>query len=120
MSEVGDMGEIPEEQMVRMWYPDGKQPVTAAPVFVPVCEGGWGEFSAADDAIEIPGPASLMMVSATQGASIAYRTDPASGHWKLYTEPLRIDCVQTLTIEAKAVRIGFKESPLSSVQIMTS
>ena len=35
-SDFGDMGDIPEEQMVARWYPDGKQPKTAAPIFIPI------------------------------------------------------------------------------------
>ena len=35
-SEFGDMGHIPEEQMVATWYPDGTQPQTAAPIFIPI------------------------------------------------------------------------------------
>lgn len=115
MDEVGDMGAIPEEQMVRAWYPNGEQPVTAAPIFVPVCADSWGEFATHEESIKIPGPASLTIVSSTQGASIAYRTDPASRHWELYTEPLRIESGQNVTIEAKAIRIGFKESPISAL-----
>ena len=32
-SEFGDMGNIPEEQMVATWYPDGTQPQTAGSDF---------------------------------------------------------------------------------------
>ena len=35
-SEFGDMGNISEEQMVATWYPDGTQPQTAAPIFIPI------------------------------------------------------------------------------------
>ncbi len=114
-ADVGDLGEIPEAEMVRRWYPNGEQPTTAAPVFVPVCAEEWGESSASGE-IEISGPASLMLISATQGASIAYRTDPVSKHWKLYTEPIRLEPDQTM-VEAKAIRIGYKESAVSSLTI---
>jgi arylsulfatase A-like enzyme len=117
MDEVGDFGEIPEAEMVRRWYPNGEQPVTAAPVFVPVCADQWGEFSAKEE-IEVSGPASLMIVSATQGASIAYKTDPTSKHWKLYTEPLMLKPGKTEII-AKAIRIGYQESATSSISICT-
>ena len=35
-NDFGDMGEIPEEQMVRQWWPDGVQPPTATPIFIPI------------------------------------------------------------------------------------
>jgi len=46
----------------------------------------------------------------TQGASIAYTTDPGhKPHWKLYTEPLTFQL--PVTVRAKAIRLGYKESP---------
>ena len=35
-SEFGDMGNISEEQMVAKWYPNGTQPQTASPLFIPI------------------------------------------------------------------------------------
>ncbi len=117
INEVGDLGEIPEAEMVRRWYPNGEQPTTDTPVFIPVCEDDWGQFAAAGEHIEVSGPASLMIVSSTQGASIAYRNDPASEHWKLYTEPIRVEPGQSITVEAKAIRIGYKESSVSKIEV---
>ena len=39
---MGDMGELPEAEMVRRWYPGGKQPITAAPILVPLCDADPG------------------------------------------------------------------------------
>jgi hypothetical protein len=118
MSEVGDLGEIPESEMVRGWYPDGEKPVTASPVFIPISQGNWGEVAAGDQA-ELTAPAALQIACATQGASIAYKTDPVSKHWKLYTEPLRLNPGQT-TVCAKAIRIGYRESPEQTLAVNVS
>ncbi len=107
LRDVGDMGRIPESEMVRSWYPDGVQPETAAPLFIainatgaaPAPEGGTYET-----------PTLVQLHCATQGASIAYAfdSDPAD-QWRLYTEPLRLKSGTTL-IRARAIRIGYKES----------
>ena len=76
-AEVGDMGEIPESQMVRQWYPDGVQPRTAPPVFVPIHAGDYGRQPSPDGGT-LSGPALLQLHCATQGASIAYRLEPDS------------------------------------------
>ena len=112
---VGDMGEIPEFEMIRRWYPDGKQPITAAPVFVPISSANYGETPATGH-LNLCGPAALQIVSATQGASIAYKTDPSSKHWKLYTGPLPLKPGKTLVI-AKSIRIGYRESSQTSLSI---
>ncbi len=118
IDETGDLGAIPEFVMVRRWYPDGKQPVTAVPVFIPISRDNWGE-TIAQENIMLSGPAALQISSATQGASIAYKTDPDDPHWKLYTEPLRLETGQT-TVIAKAIRIGYRESDSTSISIGTN
>ena len=42
LREVGDLGEMSESEMVRQWYPDGEQPQTAAPIFIPIAADGPG------------------------------------------------------------------------------
>ncbi len=116
IAETGDLGAISEFEMIRRWYPDGKQPVTAAPVFIPISAEDYGE-TIANGSIRIPAPAALQIISATQGASIAYKTDPFASHWNLYTEPLRIHSGEALTVTAKAIRIGYQESITSSINI---
>ena len=45
----------------------------------------------------------------TQGASIGYTTDEGPNpRWRLYTGPIRVDA--PMTIRAKAIRYGYKES----------
>ncbi|MGQ9662629.1 MAG: sulfatase-like hydrolase/transferase [Kiritimatiellia bacterium] len=109
LAEVGDMGTIPESEMVRRWYPEGKQPRTAPPMFIPVTSAGphlqpvnAGTFTA---------PLLVRIYSPTQGASIAYTLEPGPHpRWKLYTFPLQFHA-GTFTLRAIATRIGYQESP---------
>jgi hypothetical protein len=56
---------------------------------------------------EIAGPVLLQLHSATQGASIGWTTGE---HWQLYTGPIRLEPGATMTLRAKAIRIGYRES----------
>jgi arylsulfatase A-like enzyme len=116
IDDVGDMGRIPESEMVRQWYPNGAQPQTAAPVFVPICEESPG-IEAAPDGGTYHAPLMLQFYCATQGASMAYTFEPGDApHWQLYTQPLRLPEGET-AIRAKATRIGYKESVESTATI---
>ncbi len=107
--EVGDLGEEPEAEMVRRWYPDGVQPQTAPPVFIPICEANPGIDAAPEGGI-FSGPLLLQLHCATQGASIAYTFEPGGApHWRLYTGPLHLPPGRS-TVRARAIRIGYKES----------
>ncbi len=109
LREVGDMGRIPEAEMVRLWYPNGKRPVTAAPIFVPICKGNPGLEPAQEGGAFNP-PVLVQIHCATQGASIAYtfEQDP-NPHWLLYSTPLLLPSGKT-ALRAKATRIGYQES----------
>lgn len=107
--EVGDLGQIPEAEMLRRWYPDGKQPETAPPLFVPICEESPGQ-EAAPEGGTYRGPVLVQLHCATQGASIAYTLEEGDDpHWLLYTTPLRLPQGRT-RLRARAVRIGYRES----------
>ena len=107
--EVGDMGEIPEAEMVRRWYPNGEQPQTAPPLFIPICEASPGQ-EAAPEGGTFKAPVLVQLYCATQGASIAYTFEQGDNpHWLLYTTPLRLPEGKT-TLRARAIRIGYKES----------
>lgn len=82
-----------ELAMVERLWPGLQHPATSAP-----------EADRADGAVSLR--------SATEGASIGYRID--GGHWRLYTAPVMLGPGQTL--EAKAVRYGFTESPVVTVE----
>ena len=116
IGEVGDMGQIPETEMVRRWYPNGEQPCTAAPVFVPITEENPGVRPAGATG-ELTAPALLQLHCATQGASIAYTLDAGEEpHWLLYTRPLQLPVGKSV-LRARAVRIGYRESRESRVTL---
>ena len=108
--EAGDLGrEMSEAEMVRRWYPDGRQPETAAPVLIPICGENPGLEPVAGEAA-FTAPVLLQLHSATQGASIAYTLETGDRpRWLLYTVPLRLSPGAT-TVRARAVRIGYRES----------
>lgn len=89
--EEPDWGFLPEPEMISMFWPGGKQPETAKPVF----ERYHGF---------------LRISSPTDGASIAYQAADAIGgpHWKLYSEALKLPA--GTKVRAVAIRIGFKQS----------
>jgi len=87
--EVGDMGFIPERDLVEMMWPGLIQPVTE-----PVAFSYDGE--------------RVTLHSPTEGARIAYQIGERidGEHWELYHKPLPLSVGQT--IQAKAVRIGYR------------
>ena len=109
-SDVGDLGELPEADMVRRWYPDGTPPVTAAPIPVPICAGSPGRDPAPAGGT-FRAPVLLQLHSATQGASIAYTfEDGEDPHWLLHAQPIPLP-PGTAHLRAKSVRIGYTDSP---------
>jgi hypothetical protein len=57
----------------------------------------------------IDGPAEFVLYVPTQGASIGYTTEEGtSPKWRLYTGPILVDA--PMTLRAKAIRYGYKES----------
>jgi len=94
---IGDVGRMPEDEMIRAAWGADSQPLTAAP------------------AIAMSRTAQGVLVSLsseTEGASIGYRVD-GEIRWRLYTGPFAAGPVTR--IEAKAIRYGFKESEVASV-----
>ncbi len=83
-----DLSSIPETEMIEAMWPDMQQPETAPVVF---SESG----------------RSLILSSATQGASIGYQVGE-SPLWHLYTGPIEI--ASGMSITAKAIRYGYAES----------
>ena len=107
--EVGDLGEVPELEMVRQWYPDGEQPQTAPPILVPICADHPGREPAPEGGT-YRGPLLLQLHCVTQGASMAYTFESGGDvHWQLYSEPLRLPPGRT-AVRARAIRIGYRES----------
>ncbi len=107
--EVGDMGVVSEEEMVDGWWPNGRQPRTGTPTFIPIDHDHAGT-EAAPEEIALEAPALLQMQCGTQGASIGYTFEEGDeARWLLYSEPLRLN-PGTYRLRAKAIRIGYEES----------
>lgn len=87
-----DKGLMQERDLVNLFWPEGKQPVTANPNVT----------VAAASATETR----LTVTCPTPGASIGYRLDGEP--WRLYARPVMVP--KTAKITAKAIRIGFKPS----------
>ena len=102
LNAVGDRSEEPEEEMIESMWPGHVQPVTAAPeATASVDEGGTRRVS---------------LRCKTPGASIGYRISGsvAGEHWHLYTGPVMLPA--DAAMEAKAIRYGYKESAVTTVE----
>ena len=115
--ETGDLYAEPEDQMARRFWPDFEQPVTKPPCWVPYDREYDGQGFPESGQISLTSPALLQIHDLTQGASIGYRlsSDPAH-RWRLYTEPLALP-PGSYEIEAKAIRIGYRESPVQRLAV---
>jgi arylsulfatase A-like enzyme len=97
---TGDLGAVPERQMIAAMWPGMTQPVTAAPVFRLRKTGRAGS--------------AVVLSAPTAGASIGYSLEgPNAQRWHLYTAPVRLAPGRQLW--AKAIRYGYAESPLVAV-----
>lgn len=87
----GDLGFIPEVELFRQMWPNGKQPSTS-----PV------QFEVGEQKIAIS--------CSTKGASIAYQANREIGtdHWELYAGPVEKEGIDS--IRAVAIRIGYSQS----------
>ncbi len=94
--EIGDKGFIPEHDLIEMFWPEMIQPVTADVKFVKEKKNV------------------LRLISNTKGASIGYQVGDQIGsdHWNLYTESINLNKNQN--VAARAIRIGFKASKITS------
>ena len=89
----GDLGGLDEEELIERMWPGRKQPVTATPTTKTTTAGG--------------GKMVVKISCATKGASIGYRLGQ-QGRWLIYTKPIVLESGTIL--EAKAIRLGYKES----------
>ena len=107
--DVGDAGDLSEDEMVDSRWPKKEQPTTGIPTFIPIDPGHIGDESAPTGGA-YTAPMLLQMHVGTQGASIGYTLERGEDvHWKLYSGPLRLPPGEH-TVRAKAIRIGYKES----------
>jgi len=108
-ADCGDLGEVPEVQMAERMWPGGRQPVTAAPLFIPTGPDAPGLEPAGDHGA-YRAPVAVQMHCSTQGATIGYTTDAGEGaRWRIYTGPVRL-MPGTTTLRARAGRIGYRGS----------
>ena len=97
--EIGDLGFIPESDLVNMMWPGMVQPTTEQVSFKKEAD-------------------QLTLFCATTGASIAYQLDDEIGgsKWRYYHKPLALGGFKK--IAAKAIRIGYKTSAVSHLLAM--
>lgn len=111
MTRVGDQGLINEPEMIQRMWPGGVQPETAQPYIV---DRRSAEISRRVDAMVVREPFEVVVYVPTQGASVGYTTeDGPSAKWQLYTGPIAVR--PGMTLRAKAIRYGYKESPETRV-----
>jgi arylsulfatase A-like enzyme len=106
MARVNDQGLINEPEMIQRMWPGGVQPETAQPYIVP---RRTTEAPARQASMRIEGPTEMVIYVPTQGASVGYTTeDGPAAAWRLYTGPILVEA--PMTLRAKAIRYGYKES----------
>jgi hypothetical protein len=106
MARVGDQGLINEAEMIQRMWPGGVQPETAQPYIV---QRRTTDAPARHPTMRINGPMEVVIYVPTQGASIGYTTDVSpEPKWRLYTGPILV--TGPMTLRAKAIRYGYKES----------
>ena len=106
MTRTGDQGLVNEPEMIQRMWPGGVQPETAQPYIVPRTAT---TPPARQESLAITAPTEIVIYVPTQGASIGYTTDTgAAPKWKLYTGPILVQA--PMTLRAKAIRYGYKES----------
>jgi N-sulfoglucosamine sulfohydrolase len=106
MARINDQGLVNEPEMIQRMWPGGVQPETAQPYIVPRREL---DAPSRREAIAITAPMEVVIYVPTQGASIGYTTEEGpAAKWRIYTGPIRVDA--PMTLRAKAIRYGYKES----------
>ncbi len=106
MTRSGDQGLVNEPEMIQRMWPGGVQPETAQPYILSRSDT---EVQARRETMTIRSPMEVVIYVPTQGASIGYTTDEGPNPaWKLYTGPIRV--AAPMTLRAKAIRYGYKES----------
>ena len=110
---IGDMSEIPESQMVKSMWPDGKLPVTSTARLIPNSSSNRSQ-SEENQGGEFAAPMTLQIYCPTQGSSIGYTFEKGENpHWNLYSGPIQMP-LGVSTIRTKAVRYGYKESEVTT------
>ena len=106
MTRTGDQGLINEAEMIQRMWPAGVQPETAQPYIVLRRSA---DTPGRPASIAIDGPTEVVIYVPTQGASVGFTTeDGPAAKWRLYTGPILVK--GPMTLRAKAIRYGYKES----------
>ena len=111
MARTGDQGLVNEPEMIQRMWPGGVQPETAQPYILP---RRTTDDPRRETSMIFKEPMEVIIYVPTQGASIGYTTDEGSTpKWRLYTGPILVDA--PMTLRAKAIRYGYKESAETQV-----
>ncbi len=106
MTRIGDQGLVNEPEMIQRMWPGGVQPETAQPYIV---LRRTPDVQARQASMTVKGPTEVVIYVPTQGASIGYTTEEGpAAKWRLYTGPILVNA--PMTLRAKAIRYGYKES----------
>lgn len=106
MTQINDQGLINEAEMIQRMWPDGVQPETAPPYIVP---RRTTDAPVRSESLSIAAPMEVVIYVPTQGASVGYTTEEGpAARWHLYTGPILVQ--SPMTLRAKAIRYGYKES----------
>ena len=93
--DVHDKGFMQERDLIQLFWPNNEQPATAPPQLTR----------------QTGNNTQLVLTCVTEGASIGYKLD--DGKWQLYSGPIMVPTNAKVT--AKAIRIGYKPSPESTL-----
>jgi N-sulfoglucosamine sulfohydrolase len=106
MTRIDDQGLINEPEMIQRMWPGGTQPETAQPYIVP---RRTTDRPTRPESLPITAPMEVVIYTPTQGASVGYTVDVGpDAKWRLYSGPILVD--RPMTLRAKAIRYGYKES----------
>jgi hypothetical protein len=107
MRGINDQGLLNEAEMIQRMWPGGVQPETAQP-YILLRRSGIADLKRQASAI-VKAPMEVIIYVPTQGASIGFTTEEGpTARWQLYTGPILVK--GPMTIRAKAIRYGYKES----------
>ena len=106
MGRTGDQGLVNEPEMIQRMWPGGVQPETAQPYILP---RRTTDDPTRQSSMIINEPMEVVVYVPTQGASVGYTTEEGpTPKWRIYSGPILVD--RPMTLRAKAIRYGYKES----------
>ena len=106
MTRIDDQGLVNEPEMIQRMWPGGVQPETAQPYIVPRRELE-ASVARAVDGVNATDGGRHLRADAGRVDRLHHRRG-AVAKWRLYTGPILVDA--PMTLRAKAIRYGYKES----------